>query len=269
MSAPLPRLTWAALDALPRALDAFVRDDDGGWADALLLRLLDVCARTGMPIDLALIPQAMHEPLLAELRQRIDRLGQRIGLHQHGFAHANHEPQGRKCEFGPSRSPADQWSDLTQGMQRLQAALAHRLDAIFTPPWNRCTPVTAGLLRELGFQALSREHRAAPLSELPCLDVHVDWSRHGREGGANALDRAMAEAVVHCGQTQQALGLMLHHGAMADPDFDLLETWLTQLSVHPRLNWCRMSELLAPTALRAPVPAADVSHRRHPRAITP
>ena len=38
-----------------------------------------------------------------------------VAVHQHGFAHENHEPQGRKCEFGPSRSRVAQRRDIAAG----------------------------------------------------------------------------------------------------------------------------------------------------------
>lgn len=254
MTAPALGHTLAALDALPGDLAAFVRDDDGGWADARLMRLLDVCAHSGTPIDLALIPQAMDDRLFAELCRRIDHEGAAIGLHQHGFSHANHEAEGRKCEFGPTRALADQRADLTRGFERLRSALAHRLDPIFTPPWNRCTPATAALLAELGYQALSREHRASPLPAIPSLDVHLDWSRVSREGGASGLDQALAQAITRCGLGGQPFGLMLHHGAMSEAEFDWLAHWLGQLSQHPRLHWHRMRAWLRPTATRAATP---------------
>ena len=40
----------AALDDAPSAVDLFVRDDDGGWREDRLLRLLDVLADLGLPV---------------------------------------------------------------------------------------------------------------------------------------------------------------------------------------------------------------------------
>ena len=76
-----------------------------------------------------------------------------VGLHQHGLAHVNHEREGRKCEFGPSRDAAAQRRDIADGRERLAALLGDRVDPIFTPPWNRCTADTGAVLAELGFAA--------------------------------------------------------------------------------------------------------------------
>ena len=102
-----------------------------------------------------------------------------MGLHQHGLAHANHEREGRKCEFGPSRGLEAQRRDIEAGRARLTDLLGDRVDPIFTPPWNRCTTDTGTALAELGFRVLSRESRAEPLGvpglfELP---IHIDWVR--------------------------------------------------------------------------------------------
>ena len=97
-------MSW--LDPVRRALDegpstVFFRDDDAGWGDERLWALLDLFDRRALPVDLAVIPAELHPTLTAELTVRA-RAG-RVHLHQHGFAHVNHEPTGRKCEFGPAR----------------------------------------------------------------------------------------------------------------------------------------------------------------------
>src|ERR671914_2935685 len=105
------------LDASPAPVDVFFRDDDAGWRDDLLVPLLDLFDEHALPLDLAVIPAALGEGLAAELRSRA---GPRLGLHQHGFAHRNHEPDGRRYEFGPSRSVAAQRRDIAQGARRLE-----------------------------------------------------------------------------------------------------------------------------------------------------
>ena len=40
-------------------------------------------------------------------------------MHQHGYAHVNHEPEGRKCQFGASRSAAEQSDDIAAGRELL------------------------------------------------------------------------------------------------------------------------------------------------------
>ena len=181
----------------------FFRDDDAGWADERLLELIDRFASAGLPLDLAVIPAALSGPLADAL---VDR---DVGLHQHGYAHRNHQTEGRKCEFGSARGRLEQFEDISSGRARLQRLLGPRLDPFFTPPWNRCTADTGSVLVELGFALLSREHKAEPLGVLPELPVHLDVARLSPE----ELDTRFA-ALVGSGP----IGVMFHHGVMEPYD---------------------------------------------------
>ncbi|HEY7076619.1 MAG TPA: hypothetical protein VH418_14670 [Solirubrobacteraceae bacterium] len=223
----------AALDAAPAPVSLFFRDDDAGWDDRRLLELTGRFAVADVPLDLAVIPAAITPALAAELR---DQPG--LGLHQHGFAHVNHEPEGRKCEFGPSRSAAQQRADIAAGRERLRELLGDALQPIFTPPWNRCTADTGRALAELGFRALSREHRAEPLavpglSELP---VHVDWVRLEPD----ELAARMAERIAAGGP----LGVMLHHAVMEPESMERTSELLALVADHEHATPRPMLELL-------------------------
>ena len=141
--------TWLAplrmmLDRTVQPTIFFFRDDDAGWADERLRRLVEIFDRRAVPLDLAAIPAALGADLAAWLLTRRRRGS--LGIHMHGYCHANHQAVGRKCEFGDARSPTEQWRDLEAGQRRLQRLLGHALDPIFTPPWNRCTQATADCL---------------------------------------------------------------------------------------------------------------------------
>ena len=231
----------AALDAAPAPVAVCLRDDDAGWDDAALRALLDAAAPHAVTLDVAVIPAALTPALAAELR---DRAGSRLRLHQHGWAHANHEREGRKCEFGPARAADAQAEDIARGRDRLAALLGDAVDPVFTPPWNRCTAATAGCLAALGFRVLSREARAAPfavpgLAELP---VHVDWVR--REPATAAASLA---AVIGAGGPA---GVMFHHAEMDAPSRARMSELLALLAGHDR---ARPRSLLA-AAGAAPAP---------------
>ena len=232
------------LDTLDMPIDAFVRDDDAGWDDARLLVLLDTMAHAGVPIDLAAIPLAVSDPLAAELNARIDAAPGAVGVHQHGCAHANHQAEGRKCEFGPARDAQAQQHDLRGGRLLLQHFFGERLQPIFTPPWNRCAAHTPALLAGMGFAALSRDRGAPAQQALPELPVDIDWSRQWREGGAAAAARALAQALRERAADGAPLGLMLHHAVMSPDELALLGGWLWRLARHGRLRWQPMAALL-------------------------
>lgn len=245
-------LVLRALDAAPAAVDFFIRDDDAGWDDARLFALLNCCDGVDVPIDLAVIPLACSEALAHALCARI--AGERIGVHQHGFEHVNHEATGRKCEFGVARLPHMQQRDLYEGRNRLQALFGRHYEAIFTPPWNRCSTATPALLAEAGYAALSRDSTAPPQSALPELAVDVDWCKQrrlAREQGEDFAERLCAElARIIAAETR--VGVMLHHAAMDTDDLAFLHRLLVATKRHPHARWCGMGELL-PHRSAAPV----------------
>jgi predicted deacetylase len=240
-----------ALDAARAPIVLFFRDDDAGWDDARLAALLDAFEERLIPLDLAVIPQALTARLALELKRRAT--AQPLALHQHGFAHANHEPEGRKCEFGPSRTAERQYQDVEQGKRLLQQRLGSASDPFFTPPWNRCTPATVKALRALDFAVLSRDHGAErlPLGGLGELSVSVDWCRHS--GDRNELGRRIAAAL----QQHQPAGVMLHHAVMAEDDLRALRELLHLLQRHDRAKCRSMAAFTASDAAEAKTACAE------------
>ena len=248
----------AALDAASLPVDFFLRDDDAGWDDARLFALLDRTEGAGVPIDLAMIPQAASAALATSLCARMNAAPGLVGLHPHGFAHTNHEAIERKCEFGHTRSADAQGADLRAGREHLLGLFGAALDPFFTPPWNRCSAITPTLLAALGFSALSRSRGAEPQHLLPELPVDVDWCKqqriareHGEPDGSARIAAAMAHRVSAGGP----VGLMLHHAAMDDSDLALLDALLRATSRHPQVRWRPMRELLAGAPAPSPTPA--------------
>ena len=146
----------AALDASSEPVPFFFRDDDAGWESGLLWELLDRFEARQVHIELAVIPAELDDNLATALCDRAST--GLVHLHQHGFRHVNHEANGRKYEFGPSRSHGQQLADIAQGRAMMDALLHPHVEPIFTPPWNRCTDQTAKALVGLGFEILSRPH---------------------------------------------------------------------------------------------------------------
>jgi hypothetical protein len=219
----------AALDAAPAPVPVFFRDDDAGWRDDRLRALLERFEAHGLPLDVAAIPQALGPGMARELQQRD------VAVHQHGLAHVNHEPDGRRYEFGPSR-PADvQRADIEAGRTLLAERLGGTVEPIFTPPWNRCTRDTGVCLAELGFAVLSRESRAEPLGVpgLRELSVSLDWSRLAPEAFARGFAAATAP-----------VGVMFHHAEMDDYDLERADELLALVAGHERALARPMMEIV-------------------------
>jgi len=214
----------AALDGASHIVPWFFRDDDAGWDDDALRALLDVFARHTVPVDVAVIPAALHDGLAAELQRRAE--SQPLGLHQHGFAHTNHEPANqRKCEFGPSRSRAEQRADLEAGRRRIADAFGSA--DVFVPPWNRITDDTIECLVELRYALLSRDRGATPPNDaVPEVQVTVDWMKDPSRVPTAITDSLGRDRVV---------GVMLHHAVMRD-ELERLDDLLAFVASHPRVR---------------------------------
>jgi hypothetical protein len=245
MSAWLDRLR-RALDAAPGRVAFFFRDDDAGWNDERLFKLLDLFAHHSAPIDVAAIPSALTRGLAASLRARMEACPGKLSVHQHGFAHRNHEPEGRrKCEFGIARDPALQQRDIEAGRRMLSELFGPNLSAIFTPPWNRCAASTGRCLLRAGLRILSRDSSAKPLDleglfELP---VTIDWfaKRKGVRLVLDELGAALADAVA---EPAAPVGIMFHHVLMDGEERERAGELLALLASH-RNAQCSLMEPLA------------------------
>jgi len=233
-----------ALDGLPHSASMFFRDDDCGWNDDRLLLLLDIFADFGIPVDLAAIPAALSFAFAQKLSRRMATHPERLRIHQHGYAHLNHEPTGKKCEFGPARDYTSQRSDVENGQHRLAELLGAAPDPIFTPPWNRCTAVTARCLAELGFQVLSRDSNAAPFEDSGVceLPIAVDWFAHRKKVRLDRMEWGKLLATKL--ESEASVGIMLHHAVMDAEEMQELAQLLSVLARHPNAN-CQTMQALA------------------------
>jgi hypothetical protein len=233
-----------ALDGRTGDVRVFFRDDDAGWADERLFQFLDLFDACEYPVDLAVIPAAVTDSLASALLAR-RQAGARIGFHQHGFSHENHEPDGRPCEFGLSRPVPLQALDIAEGQRRLTALFGRDLDPIFTPPWNRCCARTGHALVTIGMRAISRDVTATPLGVqgLAECPVHVDWfakskgQRLDQEQWAWRLARRIADGT-------DPVGIMFHHARMDAAEFAACEQLLRAMSAHPMVRRVAMKEMV-------------------------
>jgi hypothetical protein len=231
-----------ALDGRAAPLTIFFRDDDAGWGDEALFALLAVFDRYDAPVDLAVIPNAIAPEVAARLARHA-QVSRRLGLHQHGFAHVNHEPSGRPCEFGPSRSPDEQRRDIEEGRRRLLSLFGSGLDSIFTPPWNRCTAATAECLRDAGITVLSRDASAAALDAAGLVECPITsdwlWKRQGARVPRGEWAGTFADAI---GTADLPIGVMLHHAVMDDEERQGVGALLGLFRNQPNVRLVSMSE---------------------------
>lgn len=222
--------TWTQLEkqlaARTTPLHVFFRDDDADEDVLPLRRLLQLFRQQQTPLNLAVIPGRLTAAGRDRLLQAVEAAPELIELHQHGWLHLNHEPAGRKCEFGPSRSFAEQLADLAQGQVRMTEAFGAHWFPAFVPPWNRCTDSTARALEQLGFRVLSRDSGGPVLANHRLAEIPVTLDLFRWRGGAQLRPAAeLIEAFGQQAQTHATLGVLLHHKVMDDAAF----AWVEQL----------------------------------------
>jgi hypothetical protein len=221
----------------------FFRADDIGYPSKGFAQLISMFIRHRMPLCLALVPVWTTSDRIDDLRPLLDLQSKQWSLHQHGYAHRNHELKGKKAEFGSARDADALRRDLLRGRDRLGQLLGKSFFPVFTPPWNRCSAQTLDHLKTEGYHAVSRNRDAIPASPgLPDIQVTVDL--HTRRetspsekytGILRELEESLARGVC---------GIMIHHRRMNPRAFAFLEMLLVELSRDQSLSFVQFQELL-------------------------
>ncbi len=250
-AAPWHRLA-AELDAWGesgRTATFWWRDDDAGDVAPALTRLLDLSARRGVPVALAVIPARATWALAGRLA--IAEVG--VTMLQHGWSHANHATDGKQTELSDHRPLGDTLADLCRGRDVLSGMAGARFLPVMVPPWNRADPGVVAALPGLGFTAISghgaRPWRPAGPILVPAavpqpVNIHldpIDW--HGT-GGFRGEAAVIGETVAHLARrrTGQAdpdepTGLMTHHLNHDEAGWAFLDRFLAEIAAHPAASW--------------------------------
>jgi hypothetical protein len=233
-----------ALDKANKPVKFLFRNDDAGWAENQLFKLLDCFSAYDTPIDLAVIPMAIDANKSSNFANRIINSNGMIGVHQHGHCHCNYQLQGRKCEFGNDRSYSQQKADIKAGRIILTDYFGDQLDNIFTPPWNRCNQDTINALIDLGFDALSRDNTATPLKckRLREIPVNIDWFKTRNDIRLSYLE--LRQSIMQLIASGRTVNIMLHHEIMGQQERNIISDLLELLHEHPMANCYRMNDLL-------------------------
>ncbi len=208
-------------------LHFFFRDDDVGEDEATLRWLLQLFLRRETPINLAVIPGRLTAACSQLLLQSVRTAPQLLELNQHGWLHLNHEREGRKCEFGPSRAFAEQLADIIQGQAQMNETFGPHWFPVFVPPWNRCTEATCQALDQLGFRVLSRNRADALCAGSRLRELPVTLDLYRWRGGAQLRPAAeLASELIRQIEQGKPIGVMLHHQVMDEEAFAWVEALL-------------------------------------------
>lgn len=240
---------WAAAG---RVAEFWWRDDDAIDATDALDRLLTLRRGLNAPLALAVIP-ANASPALATALRGEDG----VDIFQHGYAHINHRPPGKKkAELGGDRELWDIARELAAGRGRMIELFGDDgWREVMAPPWNRIDDAVTALLPGLGYHGLTTFRARARAEAAPGLSVvntHIDiidWpGTRSFAGDAAAIDAAVdhLSAKRHGkADASEATGILTHHLAHDDGCWNFIECFGRATAGHPAAVWRSATELFA------------------------
>jgi hypothetical protein len=221
-----------------RPIPLFFRADDIGVPGRTYQQMISLFQKYRMPLCLALVPCWLTKERFQAITATLDLDSDQWCFHQHGYRHINHEPQGKKQEFGQARKHALIHRDLQRGEQRLTEIVGPRLFPFFTPPWNRCGYDCLTTLGDLHFTGISRFSGASPKVPPGLQEVSVNLDLHTRKGVDPGLDWHNLLTELGKGLEHGYLGIMLHHQRMNANSLVVLEILLQTLTAHRQIQPC-------------------------------
>ena len=244
------RLELDAWRAAGRRATLWWRDDDAGAASGALERLLSQAEGSRIPIALAAVPTRLTEAAVARIHRCPD-----AAILQHGHAHRNHEPPGRKrAEFGPARDAAGALADLRAGRAALSGLSADALP-ILVPPWNAIDARLVPRLPSDGFTGLSTcgaRSARRPAPGLVQVNTHVDiidWrGTRGFIGERAALDLLVAHLHrrrLGAVDSAEPTGILTHHAVHDAAGWRFIDACLRATTEHSAAAWPRIADLFA------------------------
>jgi hypothetical protein len=227
------------------------RDDDAAAPSAALDRLLNLSARYGVPLALAVVPAKAQESLARAVAPAVAVL-------QHGYAHQNHAAPGeKKIELGPQRPAQMILGELATGWLRLESLFAGKALPVLVPPWNRLAPFLLPVLPELGYRGLSQfgpRKRAVPVQQVRQVNCHVDPIDWRGSRGFIGAEAAVAALTAHLrlrleagegAAADEPTGLMTHHAVHEEGMWRFLDTLLSVTKQQPAIRWLPTREVFA------------------------
>lgn len=241
---------WAAAG---RKATLWWRDDDAGAPSAALERLLDLAARSGQPLALAVIPDRAE----AALAERLSEQPSDIAVLQHGFAHRNHAAEDeKKCELTAPRQRPETPAELQRGQEILKALFGARALPVLVPPWNRIDPEMTAALPALGFNGLSTykaRKQPQPQPGLQQVNCHLDILQWRPERRFLGLGEAVALLTDHlrarrdgAADPAEPSGILSHHAVHDEAAWGFLEDLLDRLARHPAVHFMPAADAFAP-----------------------
>jgi hypothetical protein len=234
-------MSWRELDEelgrwrdAGRVADFWWRDDDAAKPSAPLSQLLELSARSRVPLGLAVVPLEAVPELFTDLKPSVL---------MHGTDHRNRAAPGeKKSEFAAAEPDADAVARLRIARERLAAQAAKRFLAVLAPPWNRFKPSLVSHLPAAGLHGLSGygpRDKAEAAPGVRQVNTHVDIIDWRGTRGFVGEQVALRMAVKHLASRRNG-----------EVDASEPTGWLTHHALHDRDAWKFLEGLFQRTTAR-------------------
>ena len=229
------------------AIEFWWRDDDAAQPRPALARLLDLSARSTVPLALAVVPAGADAGLLGSL-------GGSVSVIQHGTDHRNRAGvEEKKTEFPAVETVQAALARLIAGREQLAAQAGGHFVPVLAPPWNRMRAALVPHLTAAGFRGLSQfgtRAVAEPASGLRQVNTHADiiaWRAGrgfaGEEDSLAAAERHLAAKRTGTADPREATGWLTHHAAHDEAAWTFLERLFEVTRAMPAVRWRSAQEL--------------------------
>lgn len=210
----LERLERVFIARRTRKAKIFFRADDIGVPSVAFNALCRIFKYFEVPLALSVVPSWVNTNRANHLFQIASPSEPLWSWHQHGWRHTNWEKDGKKAEFGPSRTENQKWQDLWKGVNKMKEILGNAFVPVFTPPWNRITPDVPALLYKLGFKAISIDQKLITKQHnLKVFRIYLDLHTRKISRPTSAFD-TLIEDCNRLFTVREPAGIMIHHNRM-------------------------------------------------------
>jgi hypothetical protein len=223
-------MSWRSLEAeiarwrdAGRTVEFWWRDDDAIAPTPPVRQLLELSARSAIPLALAVIPLAARPELF-------DRMRARVLLH--GTDHHNRAGAGeKKTEFAADETDTAALRRLEHARERLAQLAGAAFLPVLAPPWNRFRRSLLPALASIGVHGFSGfGPRPSSVPGVIEANTHVDiidWRGTrafcGEDAALAAAARHLAERRTGGADRTQPTGWLTHHELHDSAAWNFLE----------------------------------------------
>ena len=199
----------------------FIRNDDVWRLDGSFGAFFDFMLRQRVPIVYGVIPAKLEKDAALFLRRAKEKDPELLDLVQHGYAHVNHAPAGdhHKYEFGETRTYAQQYEDIAQGMRIMRDRFGDLVTPGFIPPYHSDDANTIDAIEALNIPLYSSRLKVPrPSKRFIEMPAQIWANKADAQGVPSPLDfHGLSRDLASVLASGPITGMVFRHHMMVSP----------------------------------------------------